>query len=413
MRVLIINRHSLEWTTGPGGDYVPAEPSDRFLITRTFGSGLAGHSGRSFPNVSVLNMNDMERVEHVARWIVRTNDVDFVVALHEKDMLMAARLRQELGLPGMQYEPTLRFRDKALMKETLLAAGYERLPRFRKLARGEQVTSVPWRGRTVVKSRWGVGSSQVRIARDIDEVNRAREELERNGDELGIEEFIEGAMYHCDSVVCDGDILFSAPSQYIARPGDYAPGRVAGSVLISDRQLRARLGRENSEVLRILGMESGVTHAEFFRRPSGEFVFCEVAARPGGGGIDDIVAAGYGVELIRAAVELQCGVRPDLSHALDEPRTVAGVIGIYHSSDGRDHDAGSVRAASGVRSYAFSPQEFPGVVRHCTDYAHKIVAEAPSHHAFTAVVERVVRLISTGAESAQRRSPKVRVRAAN
>ena len=393
MKVLVINRHALKWTTGPNGDYVPAEPSDRFLITRTFGSGLAGHGPQSFPNVFVLDMEDRERLEQVARWIIRTHGVDFLVALHEKDMLLAARIREELDLPGMYHERTLRFRDKILMKETLLAGGYRKLPRFRKLAPGEVVESVPWSGKTVVKSRWGVGSSQVRIAADIDAVNGARAELERMGDELEIEEFIEGPMYHCDSVVRDGEVIFSAPSQYIARPGEYGPGRVAGSVLVSDSNLREKLRREDSEVLRILGMESGVTHGEFFRRPSGEFVFCEVAARPGGGGIDDIVAAGYGVELIRAAVQLQCGVSPDLTHGAKQPTTVAGVIGIYHSADGQDRETSDVLAVPGTRSYEFAPQELPGAVRHCTDYAHKIIVEATTPEEFTARVERVVQMV--------------------
>ena len=393
MNVLVINRHALEWTTGSNGDYVPAEPSNRFLITRTFGSGLAGHRPQWFPNVFVLDMEDQERLEQVARWIIETHDVDFVVALHEKDMLRAARLREEFGLPGMYHERTLRFRDKALMKETLLAAGYRKLPRFRILEPGEVVESVPWPGSTVVKSRWGVGSSQVRIAPDVEAVNDARAELEAMGHELEIEEFVEGPMYHCDSVVRDGEVIFSAPSEYIARPGEYGPGRVAGSVLVSDSDLLEELRREDSEVLRILGMESGVTHAEFFRRPSGELVFCEVAARPGGGGIDDIVAAGYGVELIRAAVELQCGVSPDLAHGPQQPTTVAGVIGIYHSADGEDQEAGDVLAVPGTTSYEFASQEIPGAVRHCTDYAHKIIVEASTHDEFAARLDRVVQMV--------------------
>jgi len=409
MKILVMNRHELDWTTGPNGDYVPAEPSNRFLITRTFGSGLAGHRPQSFPNVFVLDTVDMVRLEQVARWIIRTYGINFVVALHEKDMLLAARLRDEHALPGMGYERTLPFRDKALMKETLLAAGYRKLPQFRTLAPGEVVESVPWSGRTVVKSRWGVGSSQVRIAPDIDAVNRAREELERTGDELQLEEFVEGPMYHCDSVVRDGEVSFTASSEYIARPGEYGPARVAGSVLVSDRHLREKLDRENTEVLRILGMESGVTHAEFFGRPSGELVFCEVAARPGGGGIDDIVVAGHGVQLIRAAVELQCGLSPDLSHCSEEPTTVAGVIGIYHRADGRDHEVDDVLTVPGTTSYKFAPQEIAGSVRHCTDYAHKIIVDAPTHDEFMARLDRVVQIVR-GAHVGSEKDPAAEMR---
>ena len=44
-----------------------------------------------------------------------------VVYQAEQDVLRAAKIRQLLGLPGQSVENALRFRDKIIMKEILLA----------------------------------------------------------------------------------------------------------------------------------------------------------------------------------------------------------------------------------------------------------------------------------------------------
>lgn len=401
MRTLLVNRHPLPWTMGVRGEYLPAAPADRYLITRTFGDGLAGHEPDAFPNTVVLDMDDLHRVEEIADWMVAAQGIERFVAIHEKDMLPAARVRESHGLAGMDVATTLPFRDKLLMKDTLAAKGYENLPRYRALAHGEVPESVPWPGRSVVKSRWGVGSSQVRVADDLRQAAAAARELESGGDELEIEEFVDGVMYHCDAAVHDGKVLFCAVSEYIAQPGRYRPGAVAGSVLLGPGPLRDALHRENDLVLGLLGMTTGVTHVEFFRRPSGQLVFCEAAARPGGGGIDEIVRRGYGVNLIRAAIELQSGVVPELPADDRSPSAITGIVGVYHALDTEDEPATGIEdEIPGVLSYGFSRPAVAGTVRHCTDYGHKVFLTAGTREEFDERVARVVRRVRGGRASA-------------
>lgn len=54
--------------------------------------------------------------------------IDRVESLWEPTVLLAARVRQALGLPGMDHDTVLGFRDKQLMKERAAAAG-ARVPR--------------------------------------------------------------------------------------------------------------------------------------------------------------------------------------------------------------------------------------------------------------------------------------------
>ena len=78
---------------------------------------------------------------------LRGQNVDLVESLWEPTMLMAARLREAIGVPGLTVEQTVPFRDKGRMKEVLEAAGI-RTPRAPCAAR-------PWRGAGRPPSRSG------------------------------------------------------------------------------------------------------------------------------------------------------------------------------------------------------------------------------------------------------------------
>ncbi|MEO1088109.1 MAG: hypothetical protein AAFY88_28075, partial [Acidobacteriota bacterium] len=104
--------------------------------------GLADHPVPALPDMArqslvdylqVRNMWDEEStVEEVVNYARRVR-IDQVECLWEPGMMLAARLREALGLPGMGSEATLPFRDKSVMKQKLDAAGI-RTPRHRRAA---------------------------------------------------------------------------------------------------------------------------------------------------------------------------------------------------------------------------------------------------------------------------------------
>ena len=71
--------------------------------------------------------------------------IDQVECLWEPYMVLAARIREVLGLPGMTVQQTLPFRDKELMKQVLDAAGI-RTPRH--ASTGTSPASTPRRSRS-------------------------------------------------------------------------------------------------------------------------------------------------------------------------------------------------------------------------------------------------------------------------
>ncbi len=368
MAVLVLNKHPYRELLKDGSVLLPVPPDERVLLSTVYNGGLDGHDPADFPTVSVCDFTDEEEILVAARWLASRTPVTRVVAVHEKLMGLAARLREELGCGGQGVASTTRFRDKVVMKQTLLDAGYESVPQFQVVS--GDLAELPWDGsRFVVKSAHSVGASEVRIVADLASLNAARRELAHHSPVVEVEEFVDGDMYHCDAVVEDGRVTFVAVCRYLAAPGAFAPGTWAGSQLLPGGPLRDRMVAENARVLGVLGLEAGVTHLEFFLTPDGDLVFCEVAARPGGGGIVEIVRAVHGVDLRRAAFAVQCG-RPAPHPEPQDGPPLAAVVGVY-PTDGAPADLAAVVPAGTLEYVRGALNGSP--VRHCTDYAHRFV----------------------------------------
>jgi biotin carboxylase len=64
----------------------------------------------------------------------------------------------------------------------------------------------------------------------------------------------------------------------------------------------------NKELIRVLGLVRGVTHAEFLKaRDTGNIYFLEIAARVGGAYISDLVESATGINLWREWAKLEVG----------------------------------------------------------------------------------------------------------
>src|SRR3712207_1503678 len=70
-----------------------------------------------------VNLADEGAVLDALRGLARHASIDQVECLWEPYMVLAARIREAFGLPGLSVEQTLPCRDKELMKRTLDAAG--------------------------------------------------------------------------------------------------------------------------------------------------------------------------------------------------------------------------------------------------------------------------------------------------
>lgn len=278
----------------------------------------------------------VELFVHAAAYLSREQKIDALVALEEFDVVTTALAREHLRLPGFDSARARLFRDKLAMRGRARDAGL-RVPDFVPLFNYQQVGEYmervppPW----VVKPRSDVSSSGIRRLEEPEHVWRAiealdaREALQDKSSYYLLEKFVPGEVFHVDSIVEDGAVIFSGASRYGRPPLDVAQG---GGVFTThtldyDAPEYTELTRFNAELLRALGLERGAAHAEFIRGASdGEFYFLEVAARVGGAYIAETLEAATGHNLWRewARVEV-LPARGERVGRLEPPRAYGGI----------------------------------------------------------------------------------------
>ena len=233
-----------------------------------------------------------EVVEAVKRW-TSTTQVEKVECLWEPGMILAARIREALGVKGMTVEETTPFRDKDKMKQVLAAAGV-RTPRHSLATTADECRDAAERigFPLILKPIAGAGSADTYRVDDVAQLEETLPLLEHLN-EVNVEEFIEGDEFTFDTVCVGGDIAYHSITQYrphplIARTNEWISPQI---VMLRDVEAEEHEGgREMGRaVLRALNFQTGFTHMEWFRKPSGEVVFGEIACRPPGARSVDVM----------------------------------------------------------------------------------------------------------------------------
>jgi biotin carboxylase len=255
-------------------------------------------------------------------FLARNRKIDRVVALEEFDVVTAALMREHLCLPGLNSSGAKVFRDKLSMAVHAERAGIN-VPDFVPLVNAEEVDEFMQRvpGPWVIKPRSDVSAIGISKVSEPEDVKRAigemneRENLRERASYYVLARFIPGEVFHVDSIVNDGKVLFAGTNQY-GRP----PMQVAhqGGAYISRTLERGSADEKtllsiNKKLVRALGLERGATHAEFIKSDmDGKFYFLEIAARVGGAYISDVLEAASGVNLWRewARLEIADGKAP-------------------------------------------------------------------------------------------------------
>jgi hypothetical protein len=269
-------------------------------------------------------------------FIGRNMKIDRIVALEEFDVVTAALMREHLCLPGLSSSGAKVFRDKLSMAVHSQRAGIN-VPEFVALVNVAEVDEFMQRvpGPWVIKPRSDVSAIGIRKVSDPEEVRQAmsqmneRENLRERASYYVLARFVAGEVFHVDSVVNDGKVVFAGTNQY-GRP----PMQVAhqGGAYIS--RTLARGSADEKELLNInkklvgaLGLQRGATHAEFIKSDAdGEFYFLEIAARVGGAYIADVLEAASGVNLWREWARLEIGDSKGAMKIRPPRKEYAGII---------------------------------------------------------------------------------------
>ena len=253
----------------------------------------------------------LQQMIHAVSYMARTVRIDRIVALDEYDMEPAAELREHMRIPGMGATTLRYFRDKLAMRERAHEAGIL-VPPFCPVLNYEVLKEFmakvppPW----VLKPRSEASAIGIKKLDNCDELWPVLDQLGDRQSYHLLEKFVPGEVFHVDSVISEGQVVFSEVHQYGRPPMQVSHGggifttRTLDRASAESKQIR----QIQADLQKALGFIRGVAHTEFIRAESDEkFYFLETSARVGGAYISDLVETATGLNLWRewARVEVQ------------------------------------------------------------------------------------------------------------
>jgi len=273
-------------------------------------------------------MNDL--INSIA-YKMRSIGFNKFVALDDFDVSQVAHLREHFRMPGMGVTTARYFRDKLAMRMKATEAKIP-VPEYTALFRDQDIQQFsekvpgPW----LLKPRSeasATGIKKMTSSRQLWEtVNGLQDHRHRNL----VERFAPGNVYHVDSLIYQGKVLFSKSSMYLETPFDVAHG---GGIF---RSCTIELGSEDDTELKKLnemvqkgfGMQHGASHTEFIKsHETGEFYFLETSARVGGANLAEMVEASSGINLWREWAHIELAVaQNERYHLPPVDQRYAGIV---------------------------------------------------------------------------------------
>jgi biotin carboxylase len=236
--------------------------------------------------IEVRSLWDSAHVIGALRERLRGRSLERIECLWEPGIMLAAELREALGVEGLTIGEAHRFRDKEAMKQALDAAGI----RTPKHVATDSIAGC-WDAANeigfpvIIKPIAGAGSADTYRVNDADELRAVLPRL-RHVPMVSVEEFVDGEEYTFDTITIDGEIAYFnvawyRPRPLIARSNEWISPQVIALRDVDDPALAGgiEMGRQ---VIDALGFGTGFTHMEWYRKADGEVVFGEIGARPPG-----------------------------------------------------------------------------------------------------------------------------------
>lgn len=236
----------------------------------------------------------------------RLGGLDRLFGAYEQLQVPLAEVREKLGIEGMRPDVARRFRDKNEMKDVFRANG---LPCARHSLAESADQAVDFAREVgfpvVVKPPSGAGSVATFKADDEASLREAvAKAAPRKSDPALIEEFIVGDEYSLETISINGKAVWHSLTHYYPNPLDVVRNKWIQWCVVSPREVDDPkyddIRAAGSRALEVLGMDTGLSHMEWFRRRDGSIAISEVAARPPGAQITTLNSRAHDIDFVRA-----------------------------------------------------------------------------------------------------------------
>ncbi len=236
----------------------------------------------------------------------RLGGIDRLFGAYEQLQVPLAEVRAKLGIEGMRPDVARRFRDKSEMKDAFRAAGIPCAKHRLVENVAEAIAFAAEAGYpVVVKPPAGAGAIATFRSDDEPSLREAISKVRPSaGDPALIEEFIIGDEYSLETISIHGHAVWHSLTQYYPTPLEAVRNPWIQWCVVSPREVNDEryddIRAAGSRALKVLGMETGLSHMEWFRRRDGSIAISEVAARPPGAQITTLNSRAHDIDFVRA-----------------------------------------------------------------------------------------------------------------
>jgi formate-dependent phosphoribosylglycinamide formyltransferase (GAR transformylase) len=236
--------------------------------------------------------------------------LDVLMGALEQLQLPMAQARELAGVPGMGVRVAGNFRDKAQMKDVLRAAG---LPVARHALIESDAAAIDFVHHVglpiILKPVDGLGSRGTFRVSDEADLRSALRALRPSMDRPAqAEEFVVGSEQTFETVTIGGKPVWHSGTYYLNRPLEVIENPWMQYCVLLPREANLpefeAFRPVNTAALAALGMETGLSHMEWFRRQDGSHVISEVGARPPGVQIMPLNSLGHETDMVGRWVRL-------------------------------------------------------------------------------------------------------------
>ena len=283
---------------------ISQDPEDR--LPDDLRSALAGH-------YRVAEGTDPQQIADATRVMARhLGGVDALVGMLEQLQVPLGEVRDALGIAGMGAEVAHNFRDKARMKTVFEANGVP-CAGHRLASSADAARSRRGRARLSQSSPSrppGPGArATFRIESDSQLEAWLRADPPDGSNPVLLEQLVVGAEHSFDSVLVDGELVWHSISRYLPTPLEVLENPWIQWAVLLPRDIAGAefdpIRADGLRGLRALGLRTGLTHMEWFRRPDGRIAISEVAARPPGAQFTSLLSYAHDVDMYAAWARLE------------------------------------------------------------------------------------------------------------
>ncbi|MBV9099925.1 MAG: hypothetical protein JOZ46_07055 [Candidatus Dormibacteraeota bacterium] len=278
----------------------------------------------------------------VERFRRHLGGVDRVIGTLEQLQVPLARVREWFDIAGMRVEAAQNFRDKARMKSVMRdhgvpCAGHALAASPEEALRAARALGLP----LVVKPPAGAGArGTFRVDTEGQLHGWLRFDAPSPDAPALLEQAVSGEEHSFDSVMAGGRLVWHSVSRYLPTPLEVLENPWIQWAVLLPREIGGyhAIREAGERALRVLGMDTGLSHMEWFNRGADGIAISEVAARPPGAQFMTLMSYSHDVDMYRAWAGLE------IFGAFDPPERHYAVGAAYLRGQG----SGRVRAIHGL-----------------------------------------------------------------